>query len=72
MVCAKTSAKDAEFPLDKVSVVGMFCCVFIFFQHSLPYPCAERLAGLRIAQNVQQPLPLCAENGLIGVGDELA
>jgi hypothetical protein len=23
-------------------------------------------------QNAQQPLPLCAENGLIGIGDELA
>ena len=40
--------------------------------HGLPYPGAERIAGLRIVQNAQQPLPLCAENGLIGIGDELA
>ena len=72
MFCVKISADDAEFSFDKMTVVGLLFGIFVFMFHGLPYPGAERIAGLRIVQNAQQPLPLCAENGLIGIGDELA
>ena len=72
MFCVKISADDAEFSFDKMTVVGLLFGIFVFMFHGLPYPGAERIAGLRIVQNAQQPLLLCAENGLIGIGDELA
>ena len=72
MFCVKISADDAEFSFDKMTVVGLLFGIFVFMFHGLPYPGAERITGLRIVQNAQQPLPLCAENGLIGIGDELA